>query len=341
MSMDLQHTKKDSRATRLIKGFIKDRSFGLVMACLVLLLMAWRLTPQLLTGDAINDMLKNNAISGILAIGMLMVLVTKGIDLSIAATMVFSGLVISMINADHPTVPIPLLVLISVSIGSIIGFYNGVLISKLKLLPIIATLSTLYVIRGLAYIVSDSRWIVPANFTDSYKSFATGNVFGVNHLIITAAILFIIFWVILSYMKFGRRIYAIGSSPKSAEVTGINSTFVTLSVYTIMGAIAGLAGFLYTSNYAIAQSTMAMGMEMDVIAICILGGVSINGGTGRISGIIVATVLFAIISSFLSMLSGLSIWTDAIKGVIIVSAVILNIYTSRSATQRALRERNI
>jgi rhamnose transport system permease protein len=84
-----------------------------------------------------------------------------------------------------------------------------------------------------------------------------------------------------------------------------------------------------------------MGMEMDVIAICILGGVSISGGTGKISGIIISTVLFAIISSFLSMLSGLSIWTDAIKGVLIIGAVILNIYTSLSAKQRALRERNI
>lgn len=341
MNKDTQPIISESNVTMVLKGIVKDRSFGLVMACIVLLLMAWRLTPQLLTGDAINDMLKNNAISGILAIGMLMVLVTRGIDLSIAATMVFSGLVISIINADHPTVPIALLVLISVAIGSVIGLYNGLLISKLKLLPIIATLSTLYVIRGLGYIVSDSRWIVPANFTDGYKAFATGKIFGINHLIITAIVLFVIFWVILSYMRFGRRIYAIGSSPKSAEVTGINSVFVTICVYTIMGAIAGLAGFLYTSNYAIAQSTMAMGMEMDVIAICILGGVSISGGTGRISGIIVATVLFAIISSFLSMLSGLSIWTDAIKGVIIVSAVILNIYTSRSAKQRALRERNI
>lgn len=341
MNKETQAGKKNNKVMLLLKQVMKDRSFGLVMACLVLLLMASRLTPQLLTGDAINDMLKNNAIAGILAIGMLMVLVTRGIDLSIAATMVFSGLVSSMINADHPTVPIFLLVIISIVIGSVIGFYNGILISKLKLLPIIATLSTLYVVRGLAYIVSDSRWIVPANYTESYKAFATGSVLGVNNLVITAVIFFLIFWVILSYFKFGRRIYAIGSSPQSAEVTGINSTYVILAVYTMMGAIAGFAGFLYTSNYAIAQSTMAMGMELDVIAICILGGVSITGGTGRISGVIVATVLFAIISSFLSMLSGLSIWTDAIKGIIIISAVILNIYTSRSAKQRVLRERNI
>ncbi len=325
----------------ILKTIVKDRSFGLVMACVVLLLLASQLTPQLLTPEAINDMLKNNAISGILAIGMLMVLVTRGIDLSIAATMVFSGLVISMINADHPGVPVFLLVVIAVGIGTVIGLYNGILISKLKLLPIIATLSTLYVIRGLGYVVSDSRWIVPANFTDGYKAFATGKVLGVNNLIISAIVMFLIAWITLSYLKFGRRIYAIGSSPASAKVTGINSVAVTLAVYAIMGGIAGFAGFLYTSNYAIAQSTMAMGMEMDVIAICILGGVSINGGTGRISGIIVATVLFAIISSFLSMLSGLSIWTDAIKGIIIVSAVILNIYTSRSAKQRALKERNI
>ncbi len=324
-----------------IKSIVKNRSFGLVVACAVLMLLAWRMTPQLLTGPALNDMLRNNAIAGILAIGMLMVLVTRGIDLSIAATMVFSGLIISMINADHPDVPIWLLVVLAVLIGTVIGLYNGLLVSKLKLLPIIATLSTLYVIRGLAYIMSKSRWIVPANYTDSYKAFASGKVIGINNLVVTAAIMFVVFFVILTYLKFGRRIYAIGSSPKSAEISGINSDVVIIAVYTIMGAIAGLAGFLYTSNYAIAQSTMAMGMELDVIAICILGGVSISGGTGKISGIIVATLLFAIISSFLSMLSGLSIWTDAIKGVLIVGAVLLNIYTSRMSTQRALKARHI
>ncbi len=109
------------------------------MACVVLLILASQLTPQLLTAKALNDMLKNNAIAGILAIGMLMVLVTRGIDLSIAATMVFSGTVIAMINADHPDVPIFALVMLAVVIGTVIGFYNGILISKLKLLPIIAT----------------------------------------------------------------------------------------------------------------------------------------------------------------------------------------------------------
>ncbi len=326
---------------KVVKSIVKNRSFGLVMACAVLLVLASQMTPQLLTVRAMNDMLKNNAIAGIMAIGMLMVLATRGIDLSIAATMVFSGMVISMINADYPEVPIGALVVLAIGIGLVIGVYNGILISKLKLLPIIATLSTLYVVRGLAYVVSQSRWIVPTNFSNAYKAFGVGSVAGVNNLIITAVIMFLIFYVILNHLKFGRRIFAIGSSPESAKVSGIKSDQVIIAVYGIMGAIAGFAGFLYTSNYAIAQSTMAMGMEMDVIAICILGGVSINGGTGKISGIIVSTVLFAIISSFLSMLSGMSIWTDAIKGVLIVGAVILNIYTSRSAKQRTLKERNI
>lgn len=338
-----EKSKSDLNLTigNTLKKITRNRSFGLIMACVAIMILAFKYTPQLLTLNALNDMLKNNAISGIMAVGMMLVLITRGIDLSIAATMVFSGLLVSMINADYPGVPIIVLVLIAIITGLVIGLYNGFLISKLKILPIIATLSTLYVIRGLAYIISDSRWIVPANYTDSYKAFAVGEIFGLNNLVVTAIVFFLVFFGILTYMKFGRRIYAIGSSPKSAKVTGINDTVIILAVYMIMGGIAGFAGFLYTSNYAIAQSTMAMGMEMDVIAICILGGVSINGGTGKISGIIVATVLFAIISSFLSMLSGLSIWTDAIKGMIIIGAVVLNIYTTRSAHKQALRERNI
>jgi rhamnose transport system permease protein len=325
----------------LIKKIVKDRSFGLVIACLILVVLATWLTPTLMTGSAINGMLRNNAIFGIMSIGMLMVLVTRGIDLSIAATMVFSGLIIAIINADYPDVPIIVLVLLSIALGTIIGMYNGLLVSKLKLLPIIVTLSTLYVVRGLGFILSNSRWIVPGDFSGSYKSFASGNILGINNLVVLAVVMFIIFYILLSHFGFGRRVYAVGSSPDSARVTGINNDRIIFAVYTIMGAISGFAGFLYTANYAIAQSTMAMGMEMDVIAICILGGVSINGGTGRISGIIIATLLFALISSFLSMLPGLSIWTDAIKGAIIVGAVILNIYTTRSANRLALKQRNI
>lgn len=332
---------KSNMFLAVLRRIAKDRSFGLIIAVLILLLFAAWLTPQLLTPSAINGMLRNNAIFGIMSIGMLMVLVTRGIDLSIAATMVLSGLIISIVNADNPQVPIPVLVLTAVAIGTVIGMYNGFLISKLKLLPIIVTLSTLYVVRGLAFILSDSRWIVPGNFSNEYKAFASGNIFGINNLVLIAAALFVIFYFILSYLRFGRRVYAVGSSPESAMVTGINNDRIIFVVYTIMGAISGFAGFLYTANYAIAQSTMAMGMEMDVIAICILGGVSISGGTGRVSGIIIATLLFAIISSFLSMLSGFSIWTDAIKGAIIVGAVILNIYTTRSVKKRALKQRNI
>lgn len=345
MTNDTHNAKTESGRSNvfltLLKRIAKDRSFGLIIALLIILIFAWVLTPQLLTTGSINGMLRNNAIFGIMAIGMLMVLVTRGIDLSIAATMVMSGQIIAMINADHPEVPIALLILISIAIGIVIGMYNGFLISKLKLLPIIVTLSTLYVVRGLAFILSNSRWVVPGDFSDSYKGFASGNILGINNLVLLAVALFIVFFIILSYLRFGRRVYAVGSSPESARVTGINNDRIIFTVYTIMGAISGFAGFLYTANYAIAQSTMAMGMEMDVIAICILGGVSINGGTGRISGIIIATLLFAVISSFLSMLSGLSIWTDAIKGVIIVGAVILNIFTTRSANRRALKQRNI
>lgn len=325
----------------LLKRIVKDRSFGLVIACVILVILATWLTPTLMTGSSINGMLRNNAIFGIMSIGMLMVLVTRGIDLSIAATMVFSGLIIAMINADHPEVPIVVLVLLSIAMGTVIGMYNGFLVSKLKLLPIIVTLSTLYVVRGLGFILSDSRWIVPGDFSSSYKSFASGNILGINNLVVLAVTMFIIFYIILAHFGFGRRVYAVGSSPNSALVTGINNDRIIFAVYTIMGAISGFAGFLYTANYAIAQSTMAMGMEMDVIAICILGGVSINGGTGRISGIIIATLLFALISSFLSMLPGLSIWTDAIKGAIIIGAVILNIYTTRSSNRRVLKQRNI
>jgi len=333
--------KRSNVFVSLAKNIVKDRSFGLVIACVILVILAVWLTPTLMTGSAINGMLRNNAIFGIMSIGMLMVLVTRGIDLSIAATMVFSGLIIAIINADYPDVPIIVLVLLSIAMGTVIGMYNGFLVSKLKLLPIIVTLSTLYVVRGMAFIFSDSRWIVPGNFSDSYKAFASGNILGINNLVVLAAVMFIVFYVILAHFGFGRRVYAVGSSPHSARVTGINNDRIIFAVYTIMGAIAGFAGFLYTANYAIAQSTMAMGMEMDVIAICILGGVSINGGTGRISGIIIATLLFALISSFLSMLPGLSIWTDAIKGAIIVGAVILNIYTTRSANRQALKQRNI
>ena len=207
------------------------------------------------------------------------------------------------------------------------------------MVPMIATLGTMYIYRGFAFLASGGKWWFPHQFTEGYLKFSTGRIFGIYNILWITVIIFIIAGVFLGYTSKGRRIYAIGSNKESARVAGIDQAKVTFMSFTLCGALAGLAGMLYTANYAIAYYGMGEGYEMIAIAICILGGVSISGGKGRIDGVIIGALMMSVITYFISLLPGLSVWQNAIQGGIIIIAVAINLFTNLSARKRVLKER--
>ena len=175
----------------------------------------------------------------------------------------------------------------------------------------------------------------------TYTQFAQGKFLGINNLFWIVIAVFIVFIVFLKWTGFGRQIYAVGSNPDAAKISGINIDRVKVIVYAINGAIAGLAGAMYTSLYTSAQGNMADSVEMDVIAACVIGGVSLNGGQGNAVGVLLGAVTIAIISKSLSLVGIDAFWQQALKGVIILLAVLVNVIVQRNAARKALEGRDI
>ncbi len=317
------------------------REIGLLGFIIILSIIVQIRNHSFLTLENIDDMLTNTAILSILAVGMMMVIITRGIDLSIGATLALSGMIASLtVSAFQDLNPL-LAILLGVVVGSVCGMVIGFLTSKAGILPIIATLGMMNIIRGSTFITSGGKWVSANQMPTSFKSIATSSLFGINTLILIAVIIYIVYYYFINHTRTGRQIYAVGSNPDSAKISGINVNRVIWMVYSIMGALAGLAGVLWVSKFASAQGDTGTGYEMTVIAACVLGGVSIAGGSGKVSGLILGALLIGILENALPLINVSPFWQQAINGLIILAAVIMNALVKRRVDRKNLMRRKI
>lgn len=336
----MQQSKKNSVFAGL--GNSRELSLFIVLA-IICLLIQWR-NNSFLTPKTIGDMLKNYSTTITLSLGMMSVLLIGGIDISVSSTLAFSGMCASLMMRDGLYTSTLVMFLVSTAIGTCCGMIVGLVITKGKVLPIIATLGLTNIYRGATYIVSDSAWVSAYQFQPAFKKFAQTETltFGLmNNLVFIALICYIVFFIVMKWTRFGRRIYAVGSNPEAAAVSGLKIDRIKFTVYTMAGAFAGLVGAMYTALYASAQSDMGMGMEMDVIAACVLGGVSLSGGQGSVIGVLLGALTMAVISKALPLIGISQFWQTAIKGAIILLAIIINVLAQRAMRQNALKAREI
>ncbi|HZH62146.1 MAG TPA: ABC transporter permease [Metabacillus sp.] len=327
--------------TSKLASIYKFRELGLLTFIIILSLAVQFRNPSFLSGENIIDMITNTAILSILALGMMLVLVTRGIDLSIGSTIALSGMIVAQTVSTYQNLHPLLVILIGTVIGMLCGAINGVLIAKIGLLPIIATLATMNIFRGITFKISGGEWISSYQMPESFVSIATGTTLGINNLIGIAIVIYVLFFYIINHTRTGRQIYAVGSNPDSAKVSGIKEDRILLLVYTIMGGFAGLSGVLWVSKFASAQGDTASGYELTVIAACILGGVSIAGGSGKISGIILGSILLGILNNALPLLNVSPFWQTGIQGLIILVAVMINTLVKRGVDRNNLMRRKI
>lgn len=319
----------------------KFRELGMLFTIIIMSLLVQMRNSNFLTLENINDLLTNTAILSILSVGMMLVIITRGTDLSIGANLALSGMISALtVSANQNLSPI-LTILLGIGIGIICGSIVGLLVSKGSVLPIIASLGMMNVYRGLTFIMSGGKWVSSHQMPSQFKNIATGRILGINNLIFIAIITYIVFYYFINYTRTGRQIYAVGSNPESAKISGINNEKILFLVYVIMGGLAGLAGVLWVSKFASAQGDTAMGYEMQVIAACALGGVSMAGGSGKISGLIMGSILLGILNNALPLIKISPFWQQAIQGVIILAAVLLNTYVKRRVDKNNLLRRKI
>lgn len=325
----------------LLANISKFRELGLLGFIVIISLIVQLRNPSFLSGENINDMFTNTAILSILALGMMLVLITRGIDLSIGAIIALSGMISAQVVSAYQDLNPLLAILLAIAVGIICGVVNGFLVAKVGILPIIATLALMNIFRGMAFTISGGEWISSYQMPESFVSIATGKLLGINNLIVIAIVIYIAFFYFVNHTRTGRQVYAVGSNPDSAAISGINQTKILMLVYTIMGGLAGLSGVLWVSKFASAQGDTAAGYELTVIAACILGGVSIAGGAGKISGVILGAMLFGLLNNALPLLNVSPFWQSSIQGAIILIAVIFNTLVKRGVDLNNLMRRKI
>lgn len=324
----------------MMKKITGSREALLVVILILLCAAVGIKSPSFLTLQSLGEMLKNNAVTMIMSLGMLCVMLVGGIDISIMSTVAFSGMSIGMLLKYGHVTSTLLCFIIAMAIGLGCGLLIGLVISRADVPPIIATMGFMYIYRALAYIVGNSEW-AGADALGDFKNFALGSILGINNVIWITIICYVIFFFFMKWTRTGRKIYAVGSNANAAEVSGINVKNIKLLVYTVMGFLGGLCGALATSIYASAQPNMQLSKEMDVIAACVIGGVSMNGGRGTVIGALFGSLILAVIAKALPIIGFDSIYQNTIKGVIILVVVVVNVIMQRVMDKNNLKGREM
>lgn len=314
--MDRLSGKKESMFSRIIK------KSGVLWVAIVIFAISAIVDPtHFLKSTNLVNLLRNVSLTGIVGLGMTFMILTGGIDLSIGSTISVIAVTVATL-LKHGCSPI-LAVLVGLLGGAIIGFINALGITKGKLPAFIMTLGTMTALAGVALIISDGQPVSWSNTDIDFRWIGQKNMLGVPVVVWLFALLTVISAIVLKYTPFGRGLYAIGDNRDAAKLCGIN-TFLTESMaYVIGGLFAAIASVVYISRLNVGGPTVGSGMEMDAIAVTVIGGTSTSGGVGGVVGTVVGACIIAIISNILNLLGVSAFVQQVIEGLIIIAAVLL------------------
>lgn len=328
--------------TAKIKQILSNHSQEAALIVIILavgLLVQLRTGGSFLTGSNLNELMRETSMLLMVSVGMMTVIVSGGIDLSVGSVMGLAGMIAALVLRDHRETPVVALVLIAAGVGLISGVLTGFVVAKLRIFPLIGTLGTCDILRGVIYLFSKGEWVGQSDMTPEFLAMSTGTFLGINYMVWFAIIVAVIGFVVMGYTRFGRRIYAVGNSEANAKISGINTERTKWCAYIISGVIAGIAGLLWVCKYGNAQGTTATGFELNVIAAVVLGGVSITGGSGSVIGVVLGSLLFGMLSNILPLIQVSPFWQRAIRGAVILISVVINALVSRRAERKALERR--
>lgn len=281
-------------------------------------------SPAFLAPANFENLLLQMAVTMIISCGMFTILLTGGIDLSVGSVVAVSGVIVAVcLETYHWAIAS----LFGILVGLILGCINGLLVSKLKVAPFITTLGMMYFARGMAYWFTKAKTILWTSFDDveAFKNLGGGRIFGFLPIpAVIWIIVFIITIILVKYSKFGRVCYAIGGNEEAARLSGIKTSFYKILPYAYTGLLAGIGGVVLTARLGVGAPASGDGQEMDCITAVVVGGTSLSGGSGNISGVLLGAFILAIINNILNLCNVPSYPQQMLKGVIIVAAVILS-----------------
>lgn len=326
---------------KYIIDILKKREVTLILLITGLIIVVSIRAPGFIDSRNVERIINDTSILIMVAIGQFLVILTGGIDLSVASTIAFSGMAASMLNQYFPTIPIPVILILGIIIGLLMGLFNGVLVAKGKLPPIIATLGTMSIYRGFTFVMSKGQWVTAHEMTESFMNLPKNKFLGISNLIWAAILVSAIMFYFIRYTRSGREIYAIGGNKKAAIFAGVSSTKINLIIFTISGALCGVAGVMWTSRYAAAVNETAMGFELMTVAACVIGGVNIAGGAGSIPGVILGALFLGIINNALPVINVSPFFQMFIQGSVVLLAMFVNIMVDKRKEKQLLSGRGL
>ncbi|MCF7941879.1 MAG: ABC transporter permease [Spirochaetia bacterium] len=310
-----------TRTLNIVRLCERTSKFGIYIAFILLCVVLSILSPYFFTVKNIVNILNQVSIIGIIAVGSTIVLISGGLDLSPGAIVAVAGVMAA--HFGHPgQYPIIVPITVAVATGLAFGAVNGVLTSLGKIPPFIVTLGTMTIGRGLALLACDGMQVI--DLSERYISLANSEIFGIPILIILFALVFAVFQFVLTKMRFGRHIYAVGGNETASHVSGLNVNSIKIAVYMLAGALAGFGGLLLSSRTVVGSPIAGQGYELDAIAAAVIGGTSTTGGVGKLTGTIIGALMIQVISNGLDMINVPSYWQQIVKGSIIILAVFID-----------------
>lgn len=320
----------DGRARRRVR---QVRELGVVIAIVVLIVGTWAYNPGFLSTQGVRDLFLGATVLAVLAVGQALVLITRNVDLSVGSVMGLAAFTTATLFVSAPNLPIPVVMLLGVGIGAACGAINGALVSTVQVPALVVTLGMLYAYRGLGHWWAGGGQVNAHDMPAAFLSLGRVSVLGIPLPAMVAIVVVVLVGLYLSNFRSGRELYAIGSEPTAARLSGIPASRRVFAAFVANGALAGLAGVLYTARFGTVDSTVGFGLELQVVAAAVVGGVAIFGGVGTVYGAALGAVLLTTITAALPILQINQFWQQAVVGALILAAIgldrLLSLRTAR------------
>ena len=322
-----------SKSTRLIEFFKKNMTTITVLLIIyaLLILVFSLLTPYFLSIRNLFNIGQYASVLGLIAIGMTIVILSGGLDISVGSIVAVTGMIVATTFPENGSVI--LMIALGLAIGLVCGSINGFLIAYAKITPIITTLATMSIFRGVAYLWTDSISVFIVN--DNFKWIGRGYLGVFPIPLILMLLVFLVFWGILKYSGFGRKVYAIGGNAQACYLSGIIVRRVQLKIYIVCGVLSGLAGTMLASQTSSGLPQAGLRIEMDIIAAVVLGGTTLAGGKGHVFGSLIGVLILATLGNGLTLLNVPSFWQLIVKGFVLLFAIVLDVVRSRGYSRTA------
>lgn len=324
----------------MLKRLIYSREGVLSVIVLAMFFGVGVISPDFISLSNSVSIFNDTSILIMLALGQMLVILTRCIDLSVAANVAFTGMFVAMVNQYFPELSMALLIFLSLFIGALLGAINGLFVWLLKVPSIVITLGTMSIYRGATFLLSDGAWVNSHQMSESFIGLPRYEILSIpvlGWMAVTAIILF--FWA-MKFSVWGRNFYAAGGNPMAAFYSGVNVGKVQFYAFLVSGTLSGLCGYLWVSRFAVAYVDVANGFELQVIAACVIGGVSIVGGLGTVVGCVIGALFIGVVNNALPIIGVSPFWQMAISGLVIIIAVIANATSGKDKARIILRNPN-